>query len=190
MKPASTIDSPADAARTRATALVADAIGELMGFWNFKPSMGRIWGILYLSPAPLDAEEIEARSGLSAGMVSTTIAELLQWGVVKRVPAAGGRRRVYEAETDILALIGRVFRERELRLVTRTVETLEEALRVLEDEGRSSNPKEMLDNRFLATRVRALLDLARTGRGLVERLAKTGTASLRPLRDALVAWRN
>lgn len=174
--------------RDRAILLVADAIGELMGFWNFKPSMGRIWSILYLSPEPLDAEEIEGRSGLSAGMVSITLQELQQWGVVKRVLAAGGRRRVYAAETDIVALVARVFRERELRLVQRTVDTLEQALALLEAD-RSSSPQQMLDNRFLVTRVRMLLDLARTGQRVVDRLARTGTASLRPIRDVLAMWR-
>lgn len=189
MKSVNPSSSPADSPRTRAIALVADAIAELMGFWNFKPSMGRIWTILYLSQAPLDAEEIEARSGLSAGMVSTTLHELLQWGVVKKVAGAGGRRRVYAAETDILSLIARVYRERELRLVARTVATLEEALGLLEAD-RGGPPAQMLDNRFLVSRVRALLDLARTGQRLVDRLARTGTASLRPIRDVLQAWRH
>lgn len=190
MNPATSAPSPSASAADRATALVADAIGEIIGFWNFKPSMGRIWAVLYLSPQPLDAEEIEARAGLSSGMVSITLHELLQWGVVKRVPAVGGRRRVFTAETDIVSLVARVFRERELRLVTRTVETLEEAVRVLEEEGRSNNPREMLDNRFLVTRARALLELARSGQRLVDRLARTGSASLKPLRDALTAWRS
>ena len=34
----------------QARALVAEAVGEVMAFWNFKPSMGRVWTTLYLSP--------------------------------------------------------------------------------------------------------------------------------------------
>ena len=34
---------------------VAHAIGEVMEFWSFKPSMGRVWSVLYLSRAPLSA---------------------------------------------------------------------------------------------------------------------------------------
>lgn len=176
-------------ARWRAIGITAEAMGELMEFWNFKPSMGRIWAVLYLSAEALDAETIEARTGLSAGMVSTAVNELVQWGVVRRVPSPGERRRQFAAETDIWACIARVFRERELRLVTRTVDHLEEALRILDEEGRSSDPKAMLESRFLATRVRNLLELTRTGQRLVERFARTGSANLRPIRDVLMARR-
>jgi DNA-binding transcriptional regulator GbsR (MarR family) len=170
--------------RETAVSLVASAIGEVMEFWNFKPSMGRIWAVLYLSNHPLDAEEIEARAGLSAGSVSMTMQDLLHWGVIRRVHQAEGRRRMYEAETDIWTLVARVFRERELRLVVRTVERLGEAARLLEREV-PSDAAGMLENRFLLTRVQGLLDLARTGQKMVERLARTGSASLRPLRDVL-----
>lgn len=174
------------AARARAVALAADTIGELMRFWNFKPSMGRIWTVLYLSQEPLDAEQIEARAGLSAGNVSQTLHELLQWGVVKRVPTpAGSKRRLFAAETDILALVGRVLRERELRLVEDSIAQLEEAVRILQNEGRGDDAAGFLQSRFLITRVSNLLDLARTGRRIVQQLSRTGSADLSLLRGAL-----
>ena len=177
------------AARERAVLLVAEAIGEIIGFWNFKPSMGRVWTVLYLSPDPLDAESIEARTGLSSGMVSTTLNELLHWGVVRKHPAPGGRRRLFVAETDIWMLVARVFRDRELRLVTGTIETLEAALRILDSEGRGADPRTMHQSRFLHPRVSRILDLARTGQRLIDRFARTGSANLRPLRDVLAAVR-
>ena len=100
---------------------VAHAIGEVMEFWSFKPSMGRVWAVLYLSRAPLSAEEICCRTGLSSGSVSMTLNELRLWGVVGRVqppPGSPGRRRkLYVAETDVWAMVTRVFRERELKQV-------------------------------------------------------------------------
>jgi DNA-binding transcriptional regulator GbsR (MarR family) len=176
-----------EAARARAIGIVADAVGELMRFWNFKPSLGRIWTILYLSPEPLDAEEIEARSGLSTGNVSMSLQELLQWGVVKRVPPGPNRRRLFVAETDIWAMVARVLRERELRLVERTIEQLEEALDLLEGAGRGQGPAAVLQSRFLVTRVRNVLELARTGRKLLEGLSRTGTADFSVIRDVLRA---
>ena len=176
--------SPGEA-HARAVAICADAIGEVMRFWNFKPSMGRIWTVLYLSPEPLDAEEIERVSGLSAGNVSMTLQDLLQWGVVRRVTGTGSRRRLYAAETDILALVARVFRERELRLVDETIARLEEAVRLLDAEGRSSAPGEMLRGRFLVTRIERLLELTRVGRRIVDRLASTGSVDLAPIRELL-----
>ena len=176
--------SPGEA-HARAVAICADAIGEVMRFWNFKPSMGRIWTVLYLSTEPMDAEEIERRSGLSAGNVSMTLQDLLQWGVVRRVPDTKARRRLYTAETDILALVGRVFRERELRLIDQTINQLEEAVRLLDTAGRSSHPAAMLRGRFLVTRIERLLELTRVGRRIVDRLAATGNADLGPLRELL-----
>jgi DNA-binding MarR family transcriptional regulator len=170
--------SETEEARDRAIGIVADTVGELMRFWNFKPSLGRIWAILYLSPEPLDAEEIEARSGLSTGNVSMSLQELLQWGVVKRV--APGKDAMW-------AMVARVFRERELRLVERTIEQLEEAIALLDGAGRGQGPTAMLQSRFLVTRVRNLLELARTGRRLLEGLSRTGAVDLTSIRDVLRA---
>jgi len=187
---ATSSDSEVDEARARAVGIVADSVGELMRFWNFKPSLGRTWAVLYLSPGPLDAEEIEARSGLSTGNVSMSLQELLQWGVVKRVPAGGSpgassRRRLFIAETDMWAMVARVFRERELHLVERTIDQLEEALNLLDGAGRGAGPTAMLQSRFLVTRVRNLLELAKTGRRLLEGLSRTGSVDFTAIRDVL-----
>lgn len=183
--------SETDEARDRAIGTVADAVGELMRFWNFKPSLGRIWAILYLSQDPLDAEEIEARSGLSTGNVSMSLQELMQWGVVKRVPPQGpggtSRRRLFVAETDIWAMVARVFRERELRLIERTIEQLEDAVTLLDGAGRGQNPTAMLKSRFLVTRIRNLLELAKTGKRLLDGLSRTGSVDFSAIRDVLRA---
>ncbi len=184
---ASETASETEAARDRAIGIVADAVGELMRFWNFKPSLGRIWAILYLSQEPLDAEEIEARSGFSTGNVSMSLQELLQWGVVKRVTPGANRRRLFVAETDMWAMISRVFRERELRLVDRTIEQLEEAIALLDGLGRGQGASAMLQSRFLVTRIRNLLELAKTGRRLLDGLTLTGAVDFIAIRDVLRA---
>lgn len=177
---------PSSSPHDRAILLVADTIGDLMGFWNFKPSMGRVWAVLYLSRDALTAEQIELRTGLSAGAVSMTVTELLQWGVVRRAWSPGERKRHFEAETDIVSLITRVFRERELRLIDESIGRLREAVRLLEDSG-SSVPDQMFEGRFLLTRVRRLLELAEGGRALVDRLVRAGSLDLGLLRGALIA---
>lgn len=174
-----------DAPSGRATLLVADAIGELMGLWNFKPSMGRVWVVLYLSRQPLSADELANRAQLSTGSVSMTVKELLEWGVIKRDFSPGERRRRFAAETDILGMVTRVFRKRELVWIETLVARLEEAQRILGEAGPSSSPDDRIHNRFLMTRIEALLTLARAGRRVVERFARAGTLDLRGLRDAL-----
>ena len=172
--------SPAERrAVEQATLLVADTIGEIMGFWNFKPSMGRVWTVLYLSPSSLSADEIGARTELSAGSVSMTLQELLQWGVVKKAWRRGSRRRYFEAETDLIAMITRVFRERELRMIDDAVQRMEQAAELLAALPRN----ERVD--FLQRRIQTLLRMARTGRTIVERFAGGGLLDLRSLRGAL-----
>ena len=105
--------------RRLAVGIASETMGELVEFWGFKASMGRIWTTLYLSHRPLPADEIAERTQLSAGAVSMTLSELMQWGLIHRVPMAGERKRHYRADTDVWALIRRIFRERELRLVGR-----------------------------------------------------------------------
>ena len=75
----------------QARALVAEAVGEVMAFWNFKPSMGRVWTTLYLSPRPLTSAELVEETGLSVGSVSMTLSELQEWGVVRHAGRTGGR---------------------------------------------------------------------------------------------------
>jgi DNA-binding transcriptional regulator GbsR (MarR family) len=177
---------PAEEAREEATRIVSETLAELMSFWNFKPSMGRVWGVLYLSPQPLTADQLCAKTELSKGSVSMTLAGLLEWEVVRQVAVTGDRRRHFEACTDILGMITRVFRRRELELVTRAVARLERAHILLEAHSASSVPSQMLHTRFLATRVGNLLQLARNGRRVVEQLARVGSLDLRGIRGALI----
>src|SRR5690606_25114325 len=50
--------SPEPPARGRAIDLAAETMGELVSFWGFKSSLGRIWTLLYLTPEPLSADVI------------------------------------------------------------------------------------------------------------------------------------
>jgi DNA-binding transcriptional regulator GbsR (MarR family) len=64
--------------------LSADAIGEVIEHWGFRKPLGRVWAVLYLQADPLSASDIAERLSMSAGSVSTTVAELQRWGVEKR----------------------------------------------------------------------------------------------------------
>ena len=174
----------------RAQETVADAIGDLMAFWNFKPSMGRVWSVLYLSQTALDADEIAIQTGLSAGSVSMTVQELLGWGVIRRDHSdnpsqRGKRKRKFTAETDIMEMVTRVFRERESKEVERLVVRLTGAMEVLSAHGASSNPSEMMKSRFLITRVGNLLGLARRGESLIHQFVQVGSIDLRSIRNSL-----
>lgn len=168
----------------QARALVAEAVGEVMAFWNFKPSMGRVWTTLYLSPRPLTSAELVEETGLSVGSVSMTLSELQEWGVVRHAGRTGGRR-CFEAETDVVKMVTRVFRERELGLIRETMDKLEQAIRMLDEQGRSSVPAHMLEGRFVVTRARRLLDLANTGHQMLDRFTRVGRLDIKSIRNKL-----
>jgi DNA-binding transcriptional regulator GbsR (MarR family) len=174
---------PPAEARQRALDLAAETMSELIAFWGFKASMGRIWTLLYLSSRPLPADEIAERTQLSAGAVSMALADLQQWGIAERAVLPGDRRRHYRAETDVWGMVRRIVRERELRLVGRSVSRFSEAVALLEA-SLKAHPEDD-EARFMVERLRGLLGLARIGYRLVESFAELGMFTLDPIRGAL-----
>lgn len=111
-------------------ALATEAVGTVIGFWNFKRNHGRVWALLFLRDAALTATELQETLSLSKGAASMITRELEAWGVVRRVRAPGDEAWRFEAETDLMRMIGRVLREREAELVGRVRLDLEEAERL------------------------------------------------------------
>ena len=162
---------------------VADAIGGLMEFWGFKRNMGRLWTLLYLAPAPLSAAQIGARLSLSSGAVSMLLSELTHWGAVKKTWVPGERRDYYEPETSIWKMVSRVFRERELRKITVTIEIFEEAISGLRQQlGSTDDQEQQAHLQLVLKRIDSLLALARTGEQLLKAILSGESIDASPLR--------
>ena len=142
---------------------VADAVGALIESWGFKRNMGRMWTVLYLEDHPLTAGDLQDRLGLSTGAVSMLLAELVQWGIVKKAWVVGERREHYEAETSLWKMVSRVFRERELNWIKTAVDAFAAAGAELEP-GRDARKK------LIAERVANLVQLAGVGAKLLEQI--------------------
>src|SRR3954471_11533730 len=97
---------------TAARDLAIDACGRIAEFWGFTRTMGRAFGLLYLSREPLPQAELQRRLGISVGSASMTLAALGRWGVVHKVWVRGQRREHYQAETDFWKMISGVLNER------------------------------------------------------------------------------
>ena len=151
---------------------VADAVGGLMEFWGFKRNMGRMWCVLYLEEKPLSAGDLGQRLSLSAGAVSTTAAELSNWGVIKKAWVPGDRRDFWEPETSIWKMVSRVFRERELRKIEEAIETFGDAIRVLEGEAARAGA---------LSRIRGLLTLSQIGSKLLASVLDGKAVDIGPL---------
>ena len=161
-----------------------------MEFWGFKRNMGRIWTVLYLSDRPLSAPELQQRLQLSAGAVSMTLKSLGQWRVIRRVWVQGDRRDYFEAEGNIWRMISRVFEERERREILDAIDLLEEALdhaRARADAAEGEEGRaEREEARFQAERIAQLLELARLGKSLLDRLLKSAQVDASPLLRVLL----
>ncbi len=95
----------------------SEIIGDLVEQLGFKRHLGRIWSLIFLRPEPVSPTDIQTELSLSAGTVSSALAELQTWGVVKRIRIAADRNFYYEADVQIWRSVSNVLRTRELRIL-------------------------------------------------------------------------
>jgi len=162
-------------------ALVSDMVGRLIEFWGFKRNMGRVWAVLYLSPEPLTAQDLRALLRLSSGAVSMIISDLSRWGVVRKVWIQGDRRDHFAAEVQLWRMISRVLSEREKTEIVVFMETCEEALRFLESKMMAQEPRDRAKVELQMDRIKALYELARLGKKLLDGLLSTAKLDAEPL---------
>lgn len=161
--------------------LVTDLIGRLIEFWGFKRNMGRVWAILYLSPAPMTASDIREALKLSVGAVSMTLNELGRWGVVRRLWVPGERRDYFGAEVQLWKMISRVMAEREGGEISAAIDALERALASLDSHLQATDAAEKERAELQRTRITALLGLTRLGKQLLDALLSTAKVDVEPL---------
>ncbi len=162
---------------------VTDAVGRLMEFWGFKRNMGRVWAVMYLSPHPLTAADLKDLLQISSGAVSMTLAELTRWGVVKKVWVQGERKDFFVGEVALWRMISRVLGERERAEIVSAVEAFEHAIESLELKRRDARTDDALRAKIdlQVRRVRALLELSKLGRTLLDALLATAKVDAEPL---------
>ncbi len=171
--------------------IALEAAGSVIEFWGFKRNQGRVWALLYLRATPMTAETIRQRLDLSKGAVSILMRELERWGVVRRVRVPGHRAWHFEASQDLMAMIRRVFEEREIRLVRHVLDELSRAEQMARDDPDTTRAEvERLERmRRVATGVdralRVFLDTARLDAGRAVDALRLGTRRLRRGRGLL-----
>jgi DNA-binding transcriptional regulator GbsR (MarR family) len=169
----------------RARDLGVDTCGRIAEFWGFTRTMGRAFGLLYLSRAPLPQAEIQARLGISAGSASMTLAALQRWGVVHRVWVRGQRREHYQAETDFWKMISGVLNERERREIGAAVEVVARAVETARAAGESAPKRLAADVTFTVERLERLHDICALGGTMLDMLLGQLTLDVGKFRDVL-----
>jgi DNA-binding transcriptional regulator GbsR (MarR family) len=102
--------------------------GEMGQAWGINRTMAQVHALLYVAPEPLDAEEISNLLDVSRSNVSTSLRELIAWGVVRRTHQIGGRRDRFEAIKDVMETFRVIMAERKRREMDPTRALLEHCI--------------------------------------------------------------
>lgn len=100
--------------------------GEMGTQWGVNRSVSQIHALLYLSSAPLPADDIVDQLKLARSNVSTGLKELQGYGIVRRVHVDGDRRDHFVAELDLWDMLMRIVAERKRREIDPTIALLAE----------------------------------------------------------------
>jgi DNA-binding transcriptional regulator GbsR (MarR family) len=151
--------------------------GEMGTRWGVQRSMAEVHALLFIAGEPLAAEEIMERLSISRGSVSTTLKQLVEWGLVQRVnPKLGatiagareGRREYHRAEQDVWKLFYTILRARKRREFDPLLEQLDRC-KLTAKGGRRSESERAHDKR-----VDELLELCVFFDGLANTISKSG----------------
>src|SRR5256714_13609554 len=89
--------------------------GEMGTRWGINRTVAQIHALLFLSPKPLNAEQIADALSVARSNVSTSLRELQSWGVIKVVHVMGDRRGHFESVKDVWEVFPVVLHERNTR---------------------------------------------------------------------------
>jgi DNA-binding transcriptional regulator GbsR (MarR family) len=102
--------------------------GEMGTKWGINRTVAQIHALLYISPKPLNAEEISGTLEVARSNVSNSLKELQGWRIVKLVHVMGDKRDYFEALPDVWETFRIVLDERKKREIDPTLEILRECM--------------------------------------------------------------
>ncbi|WP_427452755.1 GbsR/MarR family transcriptional regulator [Litorimonas sp. WD9-15] len=102
--------------------------GDMGGTWGVNRTVAQIHALLYLSEAPLNAEDIQTQLGVARSNVSNSLKELLTYKVIRKHPIPGDRRDHFIAETDVWQVAKHIAAVRKAREIDPALDTLNDCL--------------------------------------------------------------
>ena len=119
--------------------------GEMGTRWGVSRTVAQVHALLFLSPRPLNAEEIAHTLSVARSNVSTSLRELQGWRIVRSVSVFGDRRQHFESMKDLWEMFRVILEERKRREIDPTVAMLRECLAETSKGGASeAYPRERL----------------------------------------------
>lgn len=119
--------------------------GEMGTRWGVNRTVAQVHALLYISPKPLNADDIVATLEVARSNVSTSLKELQGWGIVRLVHVLGDKRDHFESMKDVWDMFRVVMDERKKREFDPTMRMLHECLADLtKDKARDAYTEERL----------------------------------------------
>lgn len=102
--------------------------GEMGSRWGINRTVGQIYALLFLSPVPLNADEIVERLGFSRSNVSLGLKELQSWNLVRLKHLPDDRREHFSTPEDLWEIVRTLAEERKKREIDPTLTILRQIL--------------------------------------------------------------
>jgi len=102
--------------------------GEMGTRWGINRTVAQIHALLFISPKPLNADEIVEALSVARSNVSTSLKELQSWGIVRLVHVMGDKRDHFESMKDVWEMFRAVLDERKRREIDPTIRILSECI--------------------------------------------------------------
>src|SRR6476661_10623775 len=118
--------------------------GEMGTRWGINRTVAQIHALLYISPKPLNAEEIVETLKVARSNVSNSLKELQSWGIVKLVHVMGDKRDHFESMKDVWEMFRVVLDERKKREIDPTLRVLQECIVEAEKDGTDKQTEQRL----------------------------------------------
>jgi DNA-binding transcriptional regulator GbsR (MarR family) len=147
--------------------------GDMGATWGVSRSVAQIHALLFVAGRPMNAEEIADALMIARSNVSTSIRDLTNWGLVRRVPVLGDRRDFFEAEGDVWEMASRIVAIRKAR----EIDPAAEDLRIFLDEAKADPAASPVAVQRL-TEMKALIDMLN---GWYEQMNRVPKSQLLPL---------
>lgn len=128
--------------------------GEMGTRWGINRTVAQIHALLFISPKPLNAEDIVEALGVARSNVSTSLRELQSWGIVKMVHVLGDKRDHFESMKDVWEMFRVVLNERKRREIDPTMQMLNECIAEVE--------KDKTPDKYTEARLRDLREFFET----------------------------
>jgi len=158
--------------------------GEMGTRWGINRTVAQVHALLYISPAPLNADDIVDTLDVARSNVSTSLKELQGWGIVKLVHVVGDKRDHFESMKDVWEMFRVVMDERKKRECDPTTRMLHECIVEAEkDKATDEYTEERLRelHRFFETTSALYAQVRRWPTAWIVRFVKRGDKVLKAL---------